>query len=163
VDAEDVLRILRVLQTAGVRGWLDGSWGLDALVGEKTRSHRDVDILIARQDLDPARLALESQGFRISLDEAPARLVMTDSAGREVDMPTAEPRPDGGLDVEMPDGTTMTLPKDALTTGRILNVEVPALSAEVHAKTDFRYPPHDTDLHDIGVLRTRLGVEPRDS
>jgi lincosamide nucleotidyltransferase A/C/D/E len=160
INAEDVLEVLGALQTAAVRCWLDGSWGLDALVGEQTRSHRDVDILIARQDLGAARLALESRGFLVALDDAPVRLVMNDGAGREVDMPTGEPRAGGGLDVEMPDGTTMGLSRGALTRGRILGVDVPALSAEVHARTDFRYPPHDTDLHDMEILRGRLGVEP---
>jgi lincosamide nucleotidyltransferase A/C/D/E len=160
MTAEDALEVLGALQRAGVRCWLDGSWGLDALVGEQTRSHRDVDILIAGPDLDAARRALEGRGFRVALDEAPRRLVMMDDAGREVDMPTAEPRAGGGLEIAMPDGTTMALPREVLTRGRISGVEVPALSADVHARTDFRYPPHDTDLHDIEILRGRLGVEP---
>jgi hypothetical protein len=99
----------------------------------------------------------------VALDEAPARVVMTDGVGREVDMPTSRPDSSGGLKVDMPDGTEMSLAPRHLTKGHISGVEVPALSADVHAKTDFRYPPHDTDLHDMELLSRRLGVEPRRS
>jgi hypothetical protein len=72
--------------------------------------------------------------------KAPGRLVMVDGSGREVDMPTAEPRGAEASRSRWPDATTMALPRAALRTGRILGVEVPALSAEVHARTGFRYP-----------------------
>ena len=32
------------LADAGVRFWLAGGWGVDALAGRQTRSHRDLDV-----------------------------------------------------------------------------------------------------------------------
>jgi lincosamide nucleotidyltransferase A/C/D/E len=40
----EVMRVLRALEAAGVRYWLEGGWGVDALAGRQTRPHRDLDI-----------------------------------------------------------------------------------------------------------------------
>ena len=44
--AQDVLEIVAYLDAAGVRVWLDGGWGVDALLGEQTRPHKDLDIVV---------------------------------------------------------------------------------------------------------------------
>lgn len=41
MTADDVLSILAVLRNADVDIWIGGGWGIDALVGEQTRLHRD--------------------------------------------------------------------------------------------------------------------------
>lgn len=47
--ASDVIMIINALAAAGVDAWLDGGWGVDALVGEQTRPHDDLDLVIARE------------------------------------------------------------------------------------------------------------------
>jgi lincosamide nucleotidyltransferase A/C/D/E len=42
VTATDVAEIVEWLRTAGVEVWLDGGWGVDALIGEQTREHKDL-------------------------------------------------------------------------------------------------------------------------
>jgi hypothetical protein len=44
--------------------WLDGGAGLDALLGEQTRLHEDLDVAIARQECPPAEESLAALGFR---------------------------------------------------------------------------------------------------
>lgn len=34
MDASDVLSVVAALEEAGLRAWLEGGWGVDALVGE---------------------------------------------------------------------------------------------------------------------------------
>lgn len=66
----------------------DGGWGVDALIGRQTRPHADLDLAIGRDDLSSAERALAALGFRrdASRDPGlPARLVMIDQQGREVD------------------------------------------------------------------------------
>ena len=41
---EEVLAVLQALNASGCRYWLEGGWGVDALAGRQTRTHRDVDI-----------------------------------------------------------------------------------------------------------------------
>jgi lincosamide nucleotidyltransferase A/C/D/E len=35
---------------AGLVVWLDGGWGVDALLGYRSRPHQDLDLVIARDD-----------------------------------------------------------------------------------------------------------------
>ncbi|WP_347349401.1 nucleotidyltransferase domain-containing protein [Nigerium sp.] len=52
----DVAEVSAALAAAGVRHAVTGGWGADALVGEQTRPHRNLDVAVA--DLDGARAAL---------------------------------------------------------------------------------------------------------
>ncbi|MGH0035700.1 MAG: nucleotidyltransferase domain-containing protein [Myxococcota bacterium] len=44
MNEDAVLEVLETLEGAGVRAWLDGGWGVDALLGERTREHADLTI-----------------------------------------------------------------------------------------------------------------------
>ena len=46
VQPDDVLRVIAALQAGNLRVWLDGGWGVDALLGEITRPHDDVDLVV---------------------------------------------------------------------------------------------------------------------
>jgi hypothetical protein len=48
LDASDVLEILDRLDRAGLTVWLDGGWGIDALLGRHNRPHEDLDLVILR-------------------------------------------------------------------------------------------------------------------
>src|SRR5438477_4113231 len=39
-----LFRSVSVIREVGCRFWLEGGWGVDALVGRQTRPHRDLDI-----------------------------------------------------------------------------------------------------------------------
>src|SRR3954452_25100818 len=40
----DVLSVLALADGAGARLWIDGGWGVDALLGGQTREHGDLDV-----------------------------------------------------------------------------------------------------------------------
>src|ERR671912_2402141 len=88
MDPRSVLSVVASLQQAGIRVWLDGGWGIDALVGEQTREHDDLDCVIALSDAPIARDALAALGFAVSLDELPTRFVVRDRTDRRVDFHT---------------------------------------------------------------------------
>ena len=44
MTADAVLEVIATLEEASVRVWLDGGWGVDALLGEQTRNHADLDL-----------------------------------------------------------------------------------------------------------------------
>src|SRR6266496_3049537 len=64
LTARDVIEVLDWLDAVGVAVWVDGGWGVDALVGEETRNHADLDLALDSNHLDVARRALEKRGFR---------------------------------------------------------------------------------------------------
>ena len=89
IDAADASRILNQLEAAGLVVWLDGGWGVDALAGRQTRPHQDLDLVIAREDLAAAQRALAAVGFThdaTAVPGLPARLVLVDAHGRQVDL-----------------------------------------------------------------------------
>ena len=89
VTGADVIEVLDSLEAVGVHAWVDGGWGVDALVRDGTREHADLDLALDAEQLDVARRALEELGLRHDETIQPgprARLAMRDGRGREVDL-----------------------------------------------------------------------------
>src|SRR4051794_21469752 len=60
VRPDAVVHWLGVLEAAGVRCWLAGGWGVDALVGRQTRVHRDLDLVLDRAHTETALRVLHA-------------------------------------------------------------------------------------------------------
>src|SRR3954469_20281113 len=54
----DAVHIYTVLEDAGVAVWIDGGWGVDALLGRQLRPHKDLDIAVAWRDVGTLRRVL---------------------------------------------------------------------------------------------------------
>ena len=52
-----------LLQAAQIPHWLFGGWVVDFLVGEITRTHEDIDLIIWRRDVPAFRQLLERHGY----------------------------------------------------------------------------------------------------
>ncbi|MEJ7792124.1 MAG: hypothetical protein WKF65_09165 [Gaiellaceae bacterium] len=50
MSAADVVEVLDVLEAADVAVFLDGGWGVDALIGAQTREHDDLDVHLSLED-----------------------------------------------------------------------------------------------------------------
>lgn len=57
------LLVLGELDGAGVKTVVMGGWGIDALVGEQQRPHRDLDLILDHGDLETALATLQGLGF----------------------------------------------------------------------------------------------------
>jgi len=86
MSAEAVIEAMTALRSAGITAWIGGGWGIDALVGERTRVHRDLDLAIRSEDLEDALRALSALGYETSLDLRPVRLVASAADGRSIDL-----------------------------------------------------------------------------
>jgi lincosamide nucleotidyltransferase A/C/D/E len=64
--AEDVIELYSGLRAEGVRIWVDGGWGIDALLGRQTRLHKDFDALVALEDLPALTTSWAVVGSRSS-------------------------------------------------------------------------------------------------
>jgi lincosamide nucleotidyltransferase A/C/D/E len=158
VDSADVLAVLDLLAGAGVEAWVDGGWGVDALVGDATRQHSDVDLVVPLPALDTALAALATAGYRRVLrDWRPTAVAAADERGREVDLHLVTPTPDGGGDQALPGGGSFHYPPpvDGTVGGRAVR----CVDAPTQVRTHLGYPPTTKDHTDMRLLRDRLGVE----
>ncbi len=53
--------LLQLFESAGIEVWLDGGWAVDALLGVRTRPHKDVDIVLRVADLPKLQEILVSK------------------------------------------------------------------------------------------------------
>ena len=97
ITAPEALAILDALAEAGIEAWVDGGWGVDALLGEQTREHEDLDLVIALDDGGKAAEALSVLGFALTEDERPTRFVLGHADGRRIDFHTVVFDEEGGM------------------------------------------------------------------
>ncbi|MFF1398552.1 nucleotidyltransferase domain-containing protein [Streptomyces sp. NPDC058287] len=159
MTADDVQFVLTLLQRANVDDWIGGGWGIDVLLGEQTRDHRDLD-LMHRQDQEAAALAaLGEAGFVESVNCRPIRFVMTAADGREIDFHPLVFADDGSAAQASPEPQRpFTYPSSCFVTGTIKGLSVPCLSAEQQVYFHQGYEPSDRDRHDMAQLRRVFGI-----
>jgi lincosamide nucleotidyltransferase A/C/D/E len=148
----DLLAVTRALEAAGVRCWLGGGWGVDALVGRVTRPHRDVDLAVAAEGLDRAVTALGALGYLPETDWLPVRLELAAPGERWVDLhPVVFDAAGDGLQAGL-DGASFAYPARDLVTGVLEGHVLPCLSADRQRAFHTGYPPRPQDLHDLALL-----------
>ena len=154
----DALEVLGRLAAADISAWVDGGWGVDALVGEQTRLHDDLDVVVARADL--ARVARAFRGWeRVEREWWPARFVLHDRGGRQVDFHPVrlDERGDGWQ--TLPDGSLGRYPRAGLAgRGTIAGHSVRCTSAELQLAHHMYPDPDDVDWHDVHLLARRFGL-----
>lgn len=51
VNITDVKQILQFAIDAEIKVFLDGGWGVDALLGYQSRAHNDIDIFVRKETI----------------------------------------------------------------------------------------------------------------
>jgi lincosamide nucleotidyltransferase A/C/D/E len=87
MTADDVLAFLRLTKGLEVQVWIDGGWAVDACLGEQTRRHADLDIVIEQRHLETLVAAMRVLGYGdVPRDDTRAwNFVLGDDAGHEID------------------------------------------------------------------------------
>ena len=156
-----VIDLLHVFENAGVEVWLDGGWGVDALLETQTRPHKDVDIVVRLLDVPRLCEAVSSRAFIVRPGGTPSSFVLEDPSGLEIDVHAVIFDASGNGVYRMQNGADWIYPAAGfLGRGSIRGMPVHCLSPEAqvlgHAEG---YLPTAKDISDMENLRTRFGVE----
>jgi lincosamide nucleotidyltransferase A/C/D/E len=159
MTGEQVIALLEDFERAGLSVWIGGGWGIDALLEEQTRPHRDLDLM--HRAADELRLVamLAARGYVETIDWRPVRFVMAGPGGAEIDLHPLAFKEDGSAEqASLEPGKPFVYPATCFTTGVIEGVTVPCLSAEQQVYFHQGYEPAERDLRDMARLREAFGI-----
>jgi lincosamide nucleotidyltransferase A/C/D/E len=157
--AEEVAAIVADLEAAGVDVWLDGGWGVDALLEEQTRAHDDLDVVVGIDDVQIVEAILGRRGYELAGGGAPMSFELVDDSGRQIDVhPVRWTRSGDGL-YRGRDGSDWPYPAAGFAgTGIVDGRRVRCLTPEVQVITHAGYEFDENDLHDLAALRARFDL-----
>jgi lincosamide nucleotidyltransferase A/C/D/E len=161
MEADEVVRVVVQLETAGVAVWLDGGWGVDALLEEQVREHDDLDLVAALADVPALLDVLGRAGYEHVAGAAPGSVVLVDARGRQVDVhPVVLDDARGGGVYVMDDGREWVYPTQGFGgRGLVADRAVRCLSPEVQVLVHDGYELTDKDHLELDLLHGRFGVD----
>jgi lincosamide nucleotidyltransferase A/C/D/E len=158
--AQDVLEVLESLTAADVPWWVAGGWAVDALVGEQTRPHDDVDVMVPLAASPTVEASLGRLGFaRADESELPAFLILRDPRGRQVDLYLVRVDSAGDAWQEYsPTKWDRFSAAELCGTGRIEEMTVRCLSPEGVFRQFLGYTWGEKAIHDLTTLHRACGA-----
>lgn len=158
----DVVELLDFLEGRRIRVWLNGGWGVDALLGHQTREHDDLDITISAADRQTYADAMAELGFTTYRIDNEFNWVLVDGHGRLVDahlVDLSETRRSGeGINIYGPAGLPFevgSLEGSGEIAGRRVNCETAAFQVRGHTG----YTPDEQDYKDVLALCRTFSIE----
>jgi lincosamide nucleotidyltransferase A/C/D/E len=162
MTAASALAVLEAVGRQGVSVCVGGGWAVDALLGEQTREHGDLDLWADAADLHPLFLGLTGAGVDAIMPwpgDRPWNFVLHDRGRLRVDLHLYE-HLDGGSLRYGSFNSGLVLPVGALegvgvVGGVRLRCEAPSWTLRCHQG----YPPRDLDRQDMARLCRRFGLD----
>jgi len=156
MTSNDVIEFVQLLNQNDIEVIIDGGWGVDALLGEQTRTHEDLDIAVQHKDVSKIRALLEARGYQdVPRDDTrDCNFVLGDDEGHLIDIHSYTFDSAGKLIFGI------EYPYDSLDgTGSINGHPVRCISPEWMVKFHTGYPLDDNDYHDVKSLCQHFGIK----
>jgi lincosamide nucleotidyltransferase A/C/D/E len=148
----EVLDVLNAFTAARCRFWLEGGWGIDALVGRQTRPHRDLDLDVDARDEVLALSVLADLGYTIETDWRPNRVELLAPGRGWVDVHPFEFDENGAARQAALGGGWHEFPKSYFVHGTLGSLAVPCVSATAQRRLHSGYELREVDKHDLAQL-----------
>jgi lincosamide nucleotidyltransferase A/C/D/E len=172
VSEGEAIRIYELLLDHGIQAWLSGGWGIDALLGEQTRSHKDLDVIVLVDDVARLRELFGGEGYGLKElwsenrwvtdawgAETATAFVLYDSQGRELDV-HAMWLDEGGNGIPAWEAEGFAFKgQDLAGEGAIGGVVVRCLTPQMQMLCHTGYELPEEQLRDLALLHERFGVE----
>jgi len=168
ITTQDIIWIIELLHKNGILIWLTGGWGIDALLGYQNRDHKDLDILLQRDDLQKANCLFINNGYFIKEiwsenhpiidqfgNQIDTAFVLHDSSGREIDIHAFHYEGEQVIpDWDDTEGIQIT--KAGLEhTGSIAGVQVCCVSPQLQFLFHTGYTLPDYQVQDLQLLKEK--------
>ena len=156
MSEHDVIDFLKNAERIEVEVWIDGGWGVDALVGHQTRPHNDIDIFIQKKDTTEFTKMLKSNGYReTQMDYTTVdHTAWCDDHDRTIDLHLFEFAEAGTLRFENEIYSSHILNGKGLIGG----IAVRCLTAEAQILYHQSYEQKEKDRHDVLLLCKTFGL-----
>jgi lincosamide nucleotidyltransferase A/C/D/E len=160
MNADTVIDIYTALARNGIPIWIDGGWGVDALLERQTRNHSDLDIAVALEFVAALRALLEALGFSElpGGDASEWNFVLTDAMSGRIDVHVVVFDAFGN-GILGPAKLGQMYPAGALAgTGRIGGTVVQCVTPAFVLKFKSSYAPREIDRQDVRALCEHFGL-----
>jgi len=159
LDARDVVAVVSALEGTGVEVWVEGGWGVDALLGYQRRPHKDLDLVVRTADAERCQSLLKTHGFIPVSGTPPTGYLTRDVSGRAVDVRVVTFEPDGSAVYRADEPDEWIYPPGAFDgRGSIAEVEVRCLTAEGQMLAHTGYAYTDKDVAEVWALHDAFGT-----
>ena len=176
VSDQDAIYIYRGMMDQQIQVWIVGGWGIDALLGEQTRPHKDLDILMLVDDVVRVREYLARDGYGLEMlwsenmwdvdangVEVPTAFVLQDADSRQVDAHAMRLDDQGnGLPAweagDLAPEDLVLKPDHLGGKGLIAGVTVRCFSPEMQLLGHTGYDLPDAHKQDVQLLCERFGL-----
>lgn len=162
MPADQACTILAALRSHAVTACVGGGWAVDALLGEQTRPHTDLDIWVDAAETERLLAALVAQGVdRLHPwpGDRPWNFVVHDGRSRRIDLHLYEALGEGRLHYGSVASPFRFTVDDLSGTGEIAGIPVRCERPEFALRNHVGYDVRDVDRHDVALLCSRFGLE----
>ena len=157
VSVTDVKQILRLAMEAEIKVFLDGGWGVDALIGYETRTHNDIDIFVEKKDYHKFIQIIKDNGFyEIKMEyTTTSHTVWEDENKRIIDLHCFEYTDDDKILYE-----GNCFPLETFTgRGKVEDIEVSCVEPYSQVMFHLGYEFDENDMHDVKLLCETFHIE----
>jgi lincosamide nucleotidyltransferase A/C/D/E len=156
VTKKDAIEIILYAEENEIAIWLDGGWGVDALLDEETRLHDDIDIFVEERNNKSFIEILKVKGFAevIEAYTSTDHTVWQDAKDRKVDLHVFKFNEQRDLVFE-----GEIYPSNVFSgIGKIGDKEVKCIDAENQVLFHMGYEHDENDIHDVRLLCERFNT-----
>ncbi len=156
VSKTDAIEIITWAEENGISIWIDGGWGVDALLEEETRAHNDIDLFVEEGNSDRFIDILKEKGFAEVIESytTASHTVWEDAKGRIIDLHIFKCNEQRHIVFE---GEAYP-PKVFSGIGKIGDKVVKCVDAENQVIFHLGYDHNENDVHDVKLLCERFGI-----
>ncbi len=159
MKSSEVISIYKMLKDNEIDVWLDGGWGVDALLGHQTREHKDIDIVIQQKDVLKLRKILEEEGLKEvkRVDTSDWNFVLGKAnLLLDVHVVTFDEKGNG---IYGPRKRGIFYPAYSFKrTGKIEGFPVKCLTADYQVESHRGYEIDENDINDVFALCKKFGI-----